>query len=38
MTGSIIQEDHGPGQPEQTAKPYIQNNQSKKGIEEWLKQ
>jgi hypothetical protein len=31
------QEDHGPGQSGQTAKPYLQNNNSKKA-EVWLKQ
>jgi hypothetical protein len=30
MMGSIKQEDHGPGKPEQKARSYLQNKQSKR--------
>jgi hypothetical protein len=30
-------EDHGSGQPGQRARPYLQNNQSGKGLGAWLK-
>jgi hypothetical protein len=35
--GSIKQKDHGPGQPGHKTTPCLQNNQSKKGLEVWLK-
>jgi hypothetical protein len=31
--GSLENEDSGPGQPGQKARPYLQNNQSKKGMD-----
>jgi hypothetical protein len=35
--GSIKQEDCGPGWPGQKVRPYLQNAQHKKELEEWLK-
>jgi hypothetical protein len=31
MVGSLKQENRSPGQPRQKMRPYLQNNQSKKG-------
>jgi hypothetical protein len=37
MVGSLIQENHGPDPSGKHGRPYLQNNQSKKGLEAWLK-